>query len=298
MNVAAHFAEMAFHRFPRALRGDAHFLVVVAVAAAGGESIAQPETARLRNAVGEVGETGGTLVGGDDQIRVIAIVAQHVVGRDHLSVRCNVVGQVEKRVDEGFIGRNRNRLCRLARRTGRNLFGIEPAFGADGHDDGVLHLLRLDEAQHLGAEILPPVGPANAAARHPAKAQMHAFHLRRVNEDFNQWPRCGQFVQRMGIELEGEIGPGPAVFARLIKIGPQHGADHIANAANDAIVIEARHRVERGFDAAFDGFGIFRIGTREVVAGMEQRHQQRRNRGVARQCLLDIILTEGKACLA
>jgi len=42
--------------------------------------------------------------------------------------------------------------------------------GADRHDDGILDLLRLDQAEDLGAEILRPVGPAQAAARHLAEA--------------------------------------------------------------------------------------------------------------------------------
>ena len=59
----------------------------------------------------------------------------------------------------------------------------EAALGADRHDDGVLDLLRLHQAQHLGAEILRPVGPADAAARHLAEAQMHALDARRIDED-------------------------------------------------------------------------------------------------------------------
>ena len=40
-------AEMALDRFPRAARGDAHLLVVVAGGAAGGEGVAEPEAMRL-----------------------------------------------------------------------------------------------------------------------------------------------------------------------------------------------------------------------------------------------------------
>ena len=48
LDVAAQLAEMALDRFPGAARGDAHLLVVIAMAAAGGESIAQPEAAPSR----------------------------------------------------------------------------------------------------------------------------------------------------------------------------------------------------------------------------------------------------------
>ena len=57
-------------------------------------------------------------------------------------------------------------------------FGIEAALGAGRHDDGVLDALRLHQAQNLGAEIVAPVGPAEAAARHWPRAQMDALDLR------------------------------------------------------------------------------------------------------------------------
>ncbi len=65
----------------------------------------------------------------------------------------------------------------------------EAALGADRHDHRVLDLLRLHQAQNLGAEILRPVGPADAAARHLAEAQMHALDPRRIDEDFVERPR-------------------------------------------------------------------------------------------------------------
>ena len=58
------------------------------------------------------------------------------------------------------------------------MLGEEAALRADRHDHRVLHLLRLDEAKHFGAEILRTVGPADAAARHAAEAQMHGFDAR------------------------------------------------------------------------------------------------------------------------
>ena len=68
----------------------------------------------------------------------------------------------------------------------------EAALGADRHDDGVLHHLRLHQAQHLGAEVLAPVGPAHAAARDLAAAQVHALDSGRVDEDLEERPRQRQ----------------------------------------------------------------------------------------------------------
>ena len=97
-DVDVHFAEMALDRFPGAARGDADLLVVVAGRAAGGEGVAEPKTVGDGDVVGDVGERRGALVGGDDQIGIVALVAHHV-GRRHDAGRAgqDVVGDVEQR---------------------------------------------------------------------------------------------------------------------------------------------------------------------------------------------------------
>ena len=77
LGVDAHLAEVSLHRLPRALGGDAHRLVVVAHRTAGGERVAEPESVGLGDVVGDVGEGRGALVGGDDQIGVVAVAAHH-----------------------------------------------------------------------------------------------------------------------------------------------------------------------------------------------------------------------------
>src|SRR3546814_2540504 len=81
----------------------------------------------------------------------------------------------------------------------------EASLGADRHDDGVLHLLRLHQAEHLGAEILEAVRPAQAAARDHAEAQMDAFHRGAVDEALPQRLRLRQFLDRARVELEGAV---------------------------------------------------------------------------------------------
>ena len=78
LDVLAQFAEVALHRLPGAAGGDAHGLVVVAGRAAGGEGVAQPEAVVLGHAVGDVGEGGRALVGGDHQIGIVAVVDDDV----------------------------------------------------------------------------------------------------------------------------------------------------------------------------------------------------------------------------
>src|SRR3546814_7645446 len=54
---------------------------------------------------------------------------------------------------------------RLAVARRRQLLGVEAALGAGRHDDCVLHHLGLQQAEDFGAEVVAPVGPAQAAAR-------------------------------------------------------------------------------------------------------------------------------------
>ncbi len=175
-DVDVHLAEMALHRFPGAARGDAHLLVVVAGRAARGEGVAEPEIVRDRQLVGDVGKRRRALVGGDHEIGIVAIMAHDVGRRDHARRSgADIVGDVEQRRDEHFVGGDAFGLDGLARTAGRQIFRHEAALGADRHDHGVLDVLRLDQAEDFGAEILRPVGPADAAARHFAEAQMHAL---------------------------------------------------------------------------------------------------------------------------
>ena len=119
LNIAIQLAEMTLHRLPGTARRDAHLLVVIALAAAGGEGIAKPETAAERDLIGDVRKCRGALVGGDDKIGIIAVITNHVRRRDHIAIRSDIVGEIEQRAHEGFVGRNACCLHNIARRTWR-----------------------------------------------------------------------------------------------------------------------------------------------------------------------------------
>ena len=85
------------------------------------------------------------------------------------------------------------------------LLGDEAALGADRHDDGVLHHLRLDQAEDLGTEVLTPVGPAQTAARDLAEAQVHALDARRVHPDLVRRARRRQVGDGLRVELHGDV---------------------------------------------------------------------------------------------
>ena len=73
LDVDADLAEVPLHALPRAARGDAHLLVVVAGGAARGERVAQPVAVFDGDGVGDVGERGGALVRGDHEIGIVAV---------------------------------------------------------------------------------------------------------------------------------------------------------------------------------------------------------------------------------
>ncbi len=189
--IAAERAEMALDRFPGAFRGDAHALVVVADRAARGERVAEPVIVLARDRVGDIRERRRALVGGDDEIRIVAVVA-HAVLRMHDLAFDEIVGDVEQAVDEQAVAGHAFGELRIAVAGDRRTLDEEAALGTDRHDDRVLDHLRLDQAEHFGAEILAPIRPAQAAARDRAEAQMHAFDARRIDEDLAIRARLGQ----------------------------------------------------------------------------------------------------------
>src|SRR5207244_5765333 len=80
--VHPELAEVRPHALPDAARRDAERLVVVAVRAARGEGVAQPEAVLGRQQVGDVGEGGRALVGRDHQVRILLVVDDEAARMD------------------------------------------------------------------------------------------------------------------------------------------------------------------------------------------------------------------------
>ena len=186
VGVDTELAEVRTHRFPRAASRDAHRLVVVARATAGRERVAQPETSGHRDLVGGVGERGGALIGRDHEVRVVAVVAHNAVGRSRhrrgvlrrAGWRDVVVGDIEQAADERAVAVGAFSEPRVAVGDRRQPFGHEAALRARWHDHRVLHRLCLDETEHLGAEVLAAVTPAQAAPGDLAHTKVYGFHPR------------------------------------------------------------------------------------------------------------------------
>jgi hypothetical protein len=242
LGVHAELAEVPLDALPRALRGDPHGLVVVADRAARGERVAQPEAVGRGHLVGGVGELGGALVRRDHQVGVVAVVA-HDVRRGHRHpgpglLGDQVVGDVEQPGDERPVA-----VLDLGG-PGVGAAHHEPALRAHRHDHRVLHRLRLDQAEDLGAVVLLAVRPAQPAAGDRAVAQVHALHPGRVHEDLEPRPRRRHVRHRGGVELEREVGPVAE------PVGAQRGHDHREVAAEDAVGVQAGDRVDQAAPSA------------------------------------------------
>ena len=274
--------------------------MVVAGGTARGKGVAQPEAVLQRDAVGDVAERGGALVGGDHQIGVVTVMA-HSIGRVFKTLGREIVAEFKYRSDEGLVAGDAVRHDRIAITAYGRAHGNETALGANRHNDRVLDLLRLDQAQDLGAEILAPVRPADAAARHLAAAQVNALHLRAVDENLGERARRRQVDDLGGIELEGEPRLRLAGRIALVMVGAPGAFDDIEKAADDAVFVQALHRFQQGGNLALhpgNGGGPNRIGQAGVEARLEQRDQQAGNAGMSGQRAFHILLAERYAGLA
>ena len=268
LDVHPHFAEVALDAHPCAARGDAHRLVVIAVRAAAGESVVEPEVARLGDAVRDVGEGRGALVGGDHEIGVLPVKRGDAL-RVHHPPGDDVVGDRQQRADEDFIGGAALGGPTLAVDRGAGeLLGIEPALRARRHDHRVLDALGLHQPENLGAEVIAPVGPAQPPARHRARAQVDALDPPRIDENLAPWQRLGEARNLGGFELEGQCLGGSGGEG----VGAQHRIDHRAVEPQQAVVVDRGDLGETTGESALrggDGFLAVPIEGR-IVARLEQ----------------------------
>ncbi len=301
LHVDAVLAEVPLHRDPATLGGDTHALVVVAGRAAGGEGVAQPEAVFLSDAVGDVGEGRGALVGRHHQVGVIGVVAHHVGRRHHLAV-LEVVGDVQQAADEDAVAGDGLGLDLVTAAAHRQTPGDEATFGTHGHDDGVLHLLRLDQTQHFGTEVFLAVGPAQAAAGDVAEAQVHAFDARAVDEYLELGHRTRDVGDQPRAQLEAEVALVLAVGVGLVEVGAQGRLDQVEVAPQDAVLVEHGDVVQLAEDGLFELLLlVFQVLGGElagqVEAGLEQPHQFLGNVGVVEQGAGDVGQVEAQADL-
>ncbi len=185
----------------------------------------------------------------------------------------DVVGDRQQRADEGLVaGAPLGRPGLAVERRIGQLLGIEPALRAGWHDNRVLDPLRFHQPEDLGAEIVAPVGPAQAAARDGAAAQVDPLDPPRIDEDFAVGDRLGQVGDPGRIDLEGQrlgggIGKG---------IGAQDRIDQRVVQPQQAVVVDRLDLGEAALDRAaclFDG-GVAAVAELGIVPRGEQRDQR------------------------
>jgi hypothetical protein len=301
LDVEAQLAEVALDALPRAARGDAHALVVVAGAAAGGEGVAEPVAVLGADGVGVVGEGRRALVGGDHQVGVVAVAPSNL-GWCHRLARDQVVGQVEQASQVVLVAGNAFLHEGLAVTGRRRLLQHEAALGAHRHDDGVLDHLRLHQRQHLGAEVVGAVGPAQPAARHLAAAQVDALEARRVDEDLDHGPRRGQSRHARRVELERQERAQRAGRARMPaagapEVGTQRALDERLQLAQHAVLGQVLHLLQCPFETAGLRRGGLVVVLGRVQPQLEQLDQHARDGGVAPESGFDGGLRQRKADL-
>ena len=274
--------------------------MVIADRAAGGEGVAEPVPVLKRQPVGDIRECRRALVGGDDEVGVIRVVAHRVRGRHDGPVRADIIGQVEQRVDEDFIGRDSLRHPRVAVGRGGEVLGDKAALGADWDDDRILDLLRFDEAENLSAEILRPVRPAQPAARHFAKTQVYALHSRRIDSDLEERARKRKINDPLALEFECDGFARLPRSVRLEKIRPDRRLREIEKTPENTVLIKARdgaqHGIDRGENGGLGGGSV--TGQRGVETRMNQLHERLRDARMSAQSLPHIILGVADARLA
>ena len=237
LGVVPELAEVPAHALPGAAGGDAERLVVVAGRAAGRERVAEPEAVLDGDRVRGVRERRRALVGGDDEVGVVAVVDAHARGM-HDRARHHRVRHVEQPADQGRV-LPPHLLAQLVP-PARRALQHEPALAAVRHDHGVLDHLGLHQPEHLGAVVLAPVRPADAAARDEAATQVDALHLGIADEDLEERRRGGhrRDVGRAQLQAQAPSAIGP------VGVGADGREHELQEAAQDAVLVEARHGVD------------------------------------------------------
>ena len=287
-DVAAKLAEVALHALPSALRGDAERLVVVPIRPARRVRVAEPEPVLLRDGVRGVGQVRRALVGRDHQVGVVAVEHPHALGMHDLAPD-DVVGDIEEAAHQGDV-----LALLLLHQPGaveRRALQDEPALGADRDDHGVLHHLRLHQAQDLGAVVLEPVRPADAAAGDHAAAEVHAGHLGREHEDLPQRHRLGHPRDVDAAQLERQM-----LAVGQIRARPHRREDHAQVPPQDAVVVQALNGVQVGPDLVDEReLGGLVAGRRRIEPELEEPDQLARDGEVPHEAVVLVARREGGA---
>ena len=226
-------------------------------------------------------------------------MTHHIGGRDDCAIRSDIVGDVEQRRNEQFVCRDALSLHDLSRGALRHQFRHEAAFCSDRHNHGILDLLRLHQPENFGAEILWPIGPANPAARHFAKAHVHAFYARRVDKDLVKRAGQRQIGELAALELDRDQRPELTILVGLKEVCADRRLYDIDEAAQDAVLVQTLDLLEFLFDMRDDrDLLVTTAGVRaRIEAGMKQFDDIGGDASMLHQSCPHVVLRIGHANL-
>ena len=143
----------------------------------------------------------------------------------------------------------------------------EAALRADRHDQPVLQLLRAHQAEHLDAQVVEAIAPAQPSARDRPAAQMDALQLRRVHEDLAPRPRRRDLGHQRRVDLEGD-----AVRRRLLReeVRAQRREHQRVETRERAIFVERRDAVAVALEGALQTAALARAALAASRAGSKR----------------------------
>src|SRR4051794_33867321 len=284
---------MAFDALPGTACRDRHLLVVVARGATRGTGITQPVAVLDGNRVGDVRKGSRSLVGGYDEVGIVSIATDDT-GRRHNLAADDVVSQIEQTADQSLVAGDDFRLHLFASSI-RKPLADETTLGADGNDDRVFYVLCLHQAQNLRPEVFAPVGPAYATARNITHAQVHGLHAGAVYKHLELRTGQRQVGDLRRIQLDRQVALR-LLIDELVVVGADRGLDYVQVAAQDAILVRARHGIQIGADLTDQLVGVAFVGDDvRIEPALEQAHQVACDRRIARQRSFHGRLAEGDA---
>ena len=127
---------------------------------------------------------------------------------------------------------------------------------------------------------------------------MDTLDARAVDEDLAERPRRRQLLDALRVELEDDLGTGLAVRSRLEEVGADGRVDHVEEAADDAILVEALDAFECGLDLGDLPLGLVLVHRVRVEAAPEELQERPRQPGVAVERGPHVVLGKRRAGLA
>ena len=229
--------------------------MVVANRAAGCERIAQPEPILGADRVCGIRECGSPLIGGNHQVVVVTVASDYALGAYYglgaVGSNGEVIGHIQQGADKDLVGFATLGNPGVAVHSGiGQLLGVETTLGAGWNNNGVLDHLRLDQTQHLGAEVVAAVGPAQTATCHIAEAQVHAFHARGVHENLELGVRQRRKIDLLGRNLERKR------FSTQVCVGAQNSLENFQERAQVAVGVQGWNLVELFANLLQDFFAL------------------------------------------